>query len=400
MVILLKEENKDLRGKLFPIPDGVKKHLVKTLSDYQKKDGDKNNDGYDRLVYLCDIDRITMEELKRIKNFFDNYNGTPTSDDYILNGGKPFSDWVNRILKVATDNSKNQKEAEELVGLGDKKQKANTEKPRVEKIHLDKIQTKNLSNSLSKNSAVKESRTIYLSEKQVNIIKEALNPETFSFEELERLCKSDNESGLGAAFKYCEERLGPDSGKGMGRAVFDLTDDKVLKVERNGWGWEQNEREYEMTNRLEEDGINIIPKIFQKSDIDGWMVCERVIPCRINDFDHILGIPYKIASNPGNVNDKYTKDFGNYTDYSFEEIPETKNNRQICVDGFVFHVENNGKYTTERDYATYEKLRQEPWFAQLAKLVEITGTEDLHIDNFGMAIRNGKPTIVVLDLGL
>ena len=36
--------------------------------------------------------------MERIKNFFDNYNGTPQSDDYVLNGGKPMSDWVNRIL--------------------------------------------------------------------------------------------------------------------------------------------------------------------------------------------------------------------------------------------------------------------------------------------------------------
>lgn len=170
-MIILNEENKDLRGKLFPIPKGVKTHLKKTLSDYEEKDGNKNNNGYDRLVFLCDQDRVTMEELKRIKNFFDNYKGTEKSDDFILNGGRVMSDWVNRILKLATDAIKNQKEAEESVGLKDKKRKM-IPMPKVEKLKTDKVQTKNLSNSIGKNQAIKESKTFILTEGQVKAIEE------------------------------------------------------------------------------------------------------------------------------------------------------------------------------------------------------------------------------------
>jgi len=399
-MVILREENQDLRGKLFPIPDGVKKHLIKTLHDYEKKDGDRNNDGYDRLVYLCDQDRVTMEELKRIKNFFDNYKGTPKSNDYILNGGKPFSDWINRILKVATDSSKNQKEAEELVGFGDRKEKNNIEPPKIQKIKPDKIQTKNLSNSISKNSTVKESKRVCLSTFQMELIKEALNPKTFSYEELEKRCNYDSKTDENTAFKYCERTLGPYSGLGGDRAVFDLTDDKVLKVEFSGQGWMQNQHEYEVTAELESNGITIIPKIYSAPDSYNWMVCERVIPCRVNDFDHILGVPYYVTSDPGNVNDKQTKDFGNHTEYPYKQNPDTKDNNFICVEGFISHIQNKGKYTYQRDYETFEKLKQHPWFAQLSKLIELTGMEDFHMGNFGMAIRNGKPTIVVLDLGL
>lgn len=174
-MVIINEENRDLKGKLFPIPKGVKEHLRKTLSEYEGKDGDKNNDGYDRLVFLCDQERITMEELKRIKNFFDNYKGTDQSDDYILNGGKAMGDWVNRILKVATDSSKNQKEAEEAVGIGDKKENSSVSTPKVQKLSLDKMQTKSLSNSIRKNSAVREGKTIYITNKQMNEIKTRLN---------------------------------------------------------------------------------------------------------------------------------------------------------------------------------------------------------------------------------
>lgn len=399
-MVLLREENQDLRGKLFFIPKGVKRHLKATLSDYEKRDGDKNNDGYDRLVYLCDQERITMEEVKRIKNFFDNYKGTPKSDDYILNGGKPFSDWINRILKVATDTSKNEKEAKELMGLKDRKQKTTPETPRIQKIKPDEIQTKNLSNSISKNSVVKESKTIYITNKQLQLIKEAFDPKTFSYEELEKRCEYDAENNENTAFKYCERTLGPYSGLGGDRAVFDLTDDKVLKIEFSGQGWMQNQHECEVTAELESNGITIIPKIYSAPDSYNWMVCERVIPCRVNDFDHILGVPYYVTNEPGNVNDKQTKDFGNHTEYPYEQNPDVKGNNFICVEAFISHVQNKGKYTYQRDYETLEKLKQHPWFAQLAKLIELTGMEDFHMGNFGMAIRDGKPTIVVLDLGL
>lgn len=400
-MIILQEENQDLRGKLFPIPDGVKKHLVRTLSDYEKRDGDKNNDGYDRLVYLCDQERITMEELKRIKNFFDNYTGTPQSDDYILNGGKAFSDWINRILKVATDSSKNQKEAEELVGFGDKKEHQTIDKPKIEKIKLDKIQTKNLSNSISKNSSIKESKIFYLSARQLELIKEALNPDTFSFKELEKCCNYDSETHENTAFKYCERTLGPYSGLGSDRAVFDLTDDKVLKIRCREDGWVQNKHECEVTGKLESNGVTIIPKIYSNSEAYDWIVAERVIPCRINDFVHILGVPFLPSLRPGDVDDEETKEFGNHYNYPFEKNIHTLYNKHICVEGFISHVENNGKYTLERDSLQYNDLmRNNPWFAQLAKLQRLTKTEDLHIGNFGMAIRDGKPTIVVLDLGL
>ena len=69
-MIILNEENNTLKGKMFPIFDGLRKHLKKTLSDYEERNGDKNNNGYDRLVWICSQDSISMEEMKRIKNFF------------------------------------------------------------------------------------------------------------------------------------------------------------------------------------------------------------------------------------------------------------------------------------------------------------------------------------------
>lgn len=174
-MIILNEENSDLRGKIFPIFDGLKKHLQKTLSDYEKKNGDKNNNGYDRLVWICSQDGISAEEMKRIKNFFDNYLGTPESDDFILNGGQEMKDWVNRMLKMATDTIKNEKEAKQAMGLDKKKTKGVKDTPEPKKTEFVKIQTKNLSNSISKNNSVKEGKTIVVSERQIAHLNEILN---------------------------------------------------------------------------------------------------------------------------------------------------------------------------------------------------------------------------------
>ena len=62
-------ENNELKNRRFPIPDGVRKILQQTLSNYN---GDKTIDGYKRLNNLLSTDTISFQELKRIKNFFDN----------------------------------------------------------------------------------------------------------------------------------------------------------------------------------------------------------------------------------------------------------------------------------------------------------------------------------------
>ena len=180
-MIILNEENNTLKGKMFPIFDGLRKHLKKTLSDYEERNGDKNNNGYDRLVWICSQDSISMEEMKRIKNFFDNFVGTEECDDFILNGGRTMKDWVNRMLKVATDTVKNEKEAKQFMGLDNKKKKEIKDVPEPDKNGVIKIQTKNLSNSISKNNAIKESRTIVLTRHQIELLNETLSQtENFS----------------------------------------------------------------------------------------------------------------------------------------------------------------------------------------------------------------------------
>lgn len=131
MIVLINEENRKLKNRMFPIPKGVMKHLRKVLSEYEKKDGDKNNKGYDHLKWIVGQDRVSTEELKRTKNFFDNYNGTKESDDYKLYGGKEMSDWINAVLNQATKSIESDKKANKDAGLGNTERKTHDKKPRV-----------------------------------------------------------------------------------------------------------------------------------------------------------------------------------------------------------------------------------------------------------------------------
>lgn len=99
MLHILNEENSDLRGRSFVLPDGLRQHLTNTFKNYK---GDKNQKGYDRLKFILASDAINYREMKRLKNFFETFNRRLDDDEYILNGGEPMKIWVLNTLNSAT----------------------------------------------------------------------------------------------------------------------------------------------------------------------------------------------------------------------------------------------------------------------------------------------------------
>ena len=67
---IFEDGNKDLKGRYFPLGDGIRKYLTNLLNTYE---GDKGLPGYKRLCNILEMPNgIEYNELKRIKNFFDN----------------------------------------------------------------------------------------------------------------------------------------------------------------------------------------------------------------------------------------------------------------------------------------------------------------------------------------
>ncbi len=76
--------NKSLYDKKAKLPESLIKHLEDSFNSIQ---GDSNTEGYNRNKELREGGIITYQQLKRVKNWFDGYNGNKEDSPFILNGG-------------------------------------------------------------------------------------------------------------------------------------------------------------------------------------------------------------------------------------------------------------------------------------------------------------------------
>ena len=89
--------NKDLYDKEIELTEKMKDHLKKCFS--MVKGADENVEGFKRNQELQNSNFIGYKQLKRIKNFFDNFKGKHTDAPFILNGGFEMKNWVNDELR-------------------------------------------------------------------------------------------------------------------------------------------------------------------------------------------------------------------------------------------------------------------------------------------------------------
>jgi hypothetical protein len=93
--------NKNLYDKEIEIPKHIRENLKKCFS--MAKNVDENSEGYKRNKELQTERFIGYKQLKRIKNFFDNFKGKQTDPSFILNGGVIMKNWVNNELRRMRD---------------------------------------------------------------------------------------------------------------------------------------------------------------------------------------------------------------------------------------------------------------------------------------------------------
>jgi hypothetical protein len=171
--LLFEDGNSELKGRYFPLGKNIRKHLENTLSNY---DGDKTSMGYKRLNNVLSMEPgIAYNELKRIKNFFDNYQGTPKSDEYILNGGDFMKLWVDNTLNTATSAVEGFKQAKKDAGIQNafRKPHKRNGKITVEKPTVAKVKTANVVKGVHDNNSVqyeskKHGKIVYLTEEQMD----------------------------------------------------------------------------------------------------------------------------------------------------------------------------------------------------------------------------------------
>ena len=355
-------ENNELKNRVFPIPDGVRKILQQSLDNYN---GDKTIDGYKRLNNLLSSDNITYQEMKRIKNFFDNYKGTDESAEYILNGGEPMKNWVNNTLYTATKSVHDFKQAKKDAGINNafiKPHEKNRQTKKKNKPTQVKFNTNNLGQKMMDNDALhyneSKKKTICITEEQSKMLKEAMD-DVFSLETLSSL------TSFNARLKYCTQHLGRHIGKGSSRITFQMDDEKVLKLAWNKKGVAQNEEEERAF------GDDIFPKVYESDRYSNWLVSEFVLPAKAQDYKHCFGLTF---------------------------------------DEFVGFLHASGRYRFGRRY--WNEMEEEDWVhlletnEDLAAFDEYIGNyghvvigDMCRMCNYGLTKRNGQAHIVLLDSG-
>jgi hypothetical protein len=92
--------NKDLynspQGEI-EFPNDKREHMKKCF--HMVKGADENTEGFNRNKELQTKKFIDYKQLKRIKNFFDNFKGKHTDPSFVLNGGVEMKNWVNDELR-------------------------------------------------------------------------------------------------------------------------------------------------------------------------------------------------------------------------------------------------------------------------------------------------------------
>jgi len=92
--------NKDLynsaKGEI-EFPKDKQEHMKKCF--HMVKGANENIEGFNRNQELQGQNFIEYKQLKRIKNFFDNFNGNHKEAPFILNGGVVMKNWVENELR-------------------------------------------------------------------------------------------------------------------------------------------------------------------------------------------------------------------------------------------------------------------------------------------------------------
>ena len=170
---------------------------------------------------------------------------------------------------------------------------------------------------------------------------------------------------LEGGYKYCVKMLGEPIGDGSSRAVFQIDDTRVLKLATNIKGVAQNKAEVMAYQQAPDK--TFMPIIYNDSDMENYfyVISEYVLPANEEDFKNLLGVPFYIFKN-------------------------------IILDNMVIDNEIEHAMEKYKDLPTVYTLLQ--YILTMSKS-GVNINDWVNISNWGLTMRNGKPTMVTLDNG-
>ena len=196
------------------------------------------------------------------------------------------------------------------------------------------------------------------------VLREAMD-NSFSLNELSSL------PSYAARIRYCKQHLGNPIGSGSSRTVFQISDERCLKLAKNEKGVAQNQAEARSGHQSMYE--ELFPYVFETDDNDLWVVTEYVLPAKVNDFKHITGMTFQEFCKFVYTCYKQYARRCYYNTYTWDEFEDIINKNEY---GFLYYL---------NDY--------------MVNFNAIPG--DLcRIANWGLTVRDGKEALVILDSGL
>jgi len=133
--------NSELQGKHWKCPGYVLNCVNNAVKTYESinKDGNQT-EGYKRAKGILENNLIEYGQMKRIKNWFDSFDGDHKDMEYRLNGGKTMNNWVSGTLNREIEALKGPKKIKMETGMSNQFIKPHTKDN--DKINKHSIKTK------------------------------------------------------------------------------------------------------------------------------------------------------------------------------------------------------------------------------------------------------------------
>ena len=95
--------NSKLKGKVWNVPNyalNAINNAVKTYETLQKEDirTENTTEGYKRAKNILETKQLKYEHMKKVKSWFDNFDGDHNDIEYRLHGGKTMNNWIDSTL--------------------------------------------------------------------------------------------------------------------------------------------------------------------------------------------------------------------------------------------------------------------------------------------------------------
>lgn len=214
-------------------------------------------------------------------------------------------------------------------------------------------------------------KKIYLTEEQFNYLKEMAYPTSFNMEEFKSI------RSFADRVKYCEQRL-KKLGAGTSRRVYQIDNEKCLKLAKNGKGIGQNIEEINLGNDMYAGSC--FAKVYDYDPNGLFVEMELARKAKESDFERLVGLPFDcycdliirtaITYLPNNCQSR------GWVNNSMED---TYNYVMDNIDDFEF-INEVIEYMSNFQVKAYGDLQR--------------------ISSYGVVRRNGVEEMVIIDFGL